>query len=185
MYTYMIYAVIFVVEMWLLCYVLRTLYQTPEHVGKMPIFTIKKSQFPFKVWCIGVPIYLPTKYRNFAQSPFKPITYTKYMLSFYFQMVELFPLQLESITAMLQLISPSRYTPQAISYCHAPVDISSTVHTTRHWLLSCSCGHLLQGTHYAIDDCHASVEPCHWPLQELHTWVKKELDIHGLYPLLY
>ena len=151
----------------------------------MPIFTIKKSQFPFKVWCTGGPIYLPTKYRNFAQSPFKPITYTKYMLSFYFQMVELFPLQLESITAMLQLISPSRYTPQAISYCHAPVDISSTVHTTRHWLLSCSCGHLLQGTHYAIDDCHASVEPCHWPLQELHTWVKKELDIHGLYPLLY
>ena len=38
------------VAIWSLYYRQRTLYQTPEHVGKMLISTIKSVQFAFKVW---------------------------------------------------------------------------------------------------------------------------------------
>ena len=46
---------------------------TPEHVGKMHMSTIKRSNFHLKYNFLtpGGPHSLPTKYRNFAQSPFK------------------------------------------------------------------------------------------------------------------
>ena len=49
-----------------LYYAQETLYQTPEHVGKMLISTTMQD---FLI--NGGPIYLPIKYRNFALSPFK------------------------------------------------------------------------------------------------------------------
>ena len=53
------------VAMWSLYYDMRTLYQTPDHVGKMLISTIKRLHFPCKV---RVSYYAHRAYmRNYSQ----------------------------------------------------------------------------------------------------------------------